>query len=168
MKRIIALVLAVLMLTVLLCACGEKQKATTITTKVAAEYDDGYAKSYANSITKDDDGNTVYEFSEEQYDDYRHEHNNVLSADIQKDLAAAHDTSYGEYAYINEDKQAVIVGVHEGKYNEEESKEEAKSLAEYGFKYFQNLQTPVNTIKVIYANANDQSQEFGSFEFTAE
>ena len=165
MKRFIAIVLAALMLTALLCACGKEK---TVTTKVAAEYDDGYAQSFADSSTKDADGDTVYEFKESQYDKYRQEHNNVLSADMQKDLAAAHDASYGEFVYINEDKQAVIVGIHEGKFNEEEAKKEAEALAEYGFKYFQSLQTPVSTIKVIYANANDQSQEFGTFEFTAE
>lgn len=165
MKRIIAIVLAALVLTALLCACGNQQK--TVTTKVAAEYDDGYAKTFAESTTKDEDGNTVYEFKEEQYDKYRQEHNNVLSADMSKDLAEAHDSSYGEFVYINEDKQAVIVGIHEGKFKEDEAKKEAEELAAYGFKYFQSLQTPVDTIKVIYANANDQSQEFGSFEFTA-
>ena len=138
MKRIIAIVLTALVLTALLCACGQKN--AVVTTSVA----------------------------EKKYDDYRHDHNNVLSSDMSKEVAKTHGSDYGEYVYINEDKQAVIVGVHTEKYKEDEAKAEAPDLAEYGFKYFQNLQNPVNTIKVIYANANNQSEELGVFEFTAE
>ena len=166
MKRIIAIFLAALMLTAMLCACGQNTK--TVTTSVAEKYDDGYAKSFADTSSKGDDGKTVYEFKEDKYDDYRQEHNNVLSSDMTKDLVKAHGSEYGEFVYINEDKQAVIVGVHTDQYKEDDAKAEAPALAEYGFKYFQNLQTPVNTIKVIYANANNQSEELGVFEFTAE
>ncbi len=166
MKRIIAIVLTALVLTALLCACGQKN--AVVTTSVAEKYDDGYAKAFADSSSQSEDGKTVYQFNEEKYEDYRHDHNNVLSSDMSKQVAKTHGSDYGEYVYINEDKQAVIVGVHTEKYKEDEAKAEAPELAEYGFKYFQNLQNPVNTIKVIYANANNQSEELGVFEFTAE
>lgn len=167
MKRFFALALAVVMICTFLCACGGKTESSVKTT-VSEKYDDGYAASYASSTSKDENGNTVYEFSDEQYESYLKSHKNTLGSDIQKDLAAHHEADYGEYAYINVEKQAVIVGVHQGKYNEEDAKEESKSIAEYGFKYFQNLQTPVDTIHVIYCDANDQEVIFGSFDYTAE
>ena len=167
MKRIFALVLAVALIGALLCACGGKSGGS-VTTSVSSKYDDGYASKYASSTSTDENGNTVYEFTDEQYDSYLTNHKNSLGADIQKDIAEQHDETYGEYAYINDEKTAVIVGVHEDEYSEETAKKEAPIAAEYGFKYFQNLQTPVNSIKVIYCDANDQNKIFGTFEFTAE
>ena len=166
MKRLFALVPVVAMICALLCACGSSQSA--VKTSVSSKYDDGYASSYASSTSTDENGNAVYEFTGDQYDSYRENHRNSLGADIQKDIADAHEESYGEYAYINEEKNAVIVGIHEGEYDEKTAKEESASIAEYGFKYFQNLETPVDTIKVIYCNANDQNAIFGTFEYTAE
>ena len=171
MKRLFALILAAAMIAALLCACGgnnNDKSGGTVTTTVSTKYDDGYAKQFAESSKTDENGNTTYEFSGDKYKSYTQSHNNTISKNIQKDIAANHDKKYGEYVYINEDKQAVIVGVHTEKYKEDEAKAEAPDLAEYGFKYFQNLQNPVNTIKVIYANANNQSEELGVFEFTAE
>lgn len=166
MKRIIAIALVALMLAATLCACGAKKEQATVTTKVAAEYDDGYAKTFAESSSKDSDGNTVYEFNESQYEDYTKEHNNVLSGDMSKELVKEHGSEYGEFVYINEEKKAVIVGIHKDQYDEKVAKEESESLAQYGFKYFQNLKTPVDSIRVIYANANNQNEEFGSFDFS--
>ncbi|MCR5690469.1 MAG: hypothetical protein K6G71_09495 [Clostridiales bacterium] len=166
MKRLFALILAVAALAALLCACGESK--STVTTTVNSKYDDGYAKPYASNTKLDENGNTVYEFTEDQYKDYTQDHNNSLSKDMQKDVAAKHKDAYGEFIYINEDKKAVIVGIHEKEYKEKTAQEEAKLISEYGFKYFQNLQTPVNTISVIFCNANNQAEEYGRFEFTAE
>ena len=47
-------------------------------------------------------------------------------------------------------------------------KTESAAAAEYGFKYFQSLQTPVSTIHVIYCDANNQDTVFGTFDYTAE
>ena len=164
MKRLFALLLTAAVFCALLCACGKKN----VTTAVSSKYDDGYAARYASSSSKDDNGNTVYEFSGDQYEDYLTNHKNTLGAEIQKDISEQHEEKYGEYAYINEEKQAVIIGVHQEEYNEETAKKEAASAAEYGFKYFQNLQSPVSSIKVIYCNANNQEEVYGSFDFTAE
>ncbi len=164
MKRFFALALAVAVICSLLCACGKK----TVTTAVSSKYDDGYASKFASSSSKDDSGNTVYEFSGDQYENYLKNHKNTLGADIQKDLSDQHDGKYGEFAYINEEKQAVVIGVHPEEYNEESAKKESASAAEYGFKYFQSLQAPVSSIKVIYCNANNQSEIYGTFDYTAE
>ena len=165
MKRFIALALAVLMIGVFLCACGGS---SGVKTTVSEKYDDGYAANYASSTSKDENGNVVYEFSGDQYDSYVKDHKNALGADIQDEIASQHKEAYGEFAYINEEKQAVIVGVHQDEYDEETAKADAEAAAEYGFKYFQNLQTPVNTIHVIYCDANNQDVVFGSFDYTAE
>ncbi|MBQ3329697.1 MAG: hypothetical protein IJG87_00795 [Ruminococcus sp.] len=165
MKRFFALALAVLVIGAFLCACGESQG---VKTTVSEKYDDGYAASYASSTSKDDNGNVVYEFSGDQYNSYVKDHKNTLGADIQEDIAAQHKEAYGEFAYINEEKQAVIIGVHQEEYDEETAKTESASAAEYGFKYFQNLQNPVDTIHVIYCDANNQDVIFGSFDYTAE
>ena len=169
MKRFIAITLAVLMLAALLCACGENNSkgGATVTTTVEAKYDDGYAKRYASSTSTDDNGNTVYEFEADKYDTFRESHNNTLSKDMQHEVAEKRSQDYGEYIYIKEEKNAVIVGAHKDKYVEKEAEEDAAMLAEYGFRYFQNLQKPVDTIQVIYCNANDQNEIFGTFEFTA-
>lgn len=169
MKRLFALALAVVMIGAFLCACGNKNKTEgNVSTNVQTKYDDGYAAKYASSTSKDDNGNVVYEFSGEQYKSYLNDHKNSLGADIQQDLAAQHDGKYGEYAYINDEKQAVIIGVHTEEYNEETAKTESAAAAQYGFKYFQSLQTPVNTIHVIYCDANNQDTVFGTFDYTAE
>ena len=169
MKRLFAIILAAAMLAAVLCACGKKQDTTggTVTTTVTAKYDDGYAKQYASSSTADQSGNIIYQFSGDKYDSYKSSHNNTLSKNIQQEIAKKHEKNYGEYVYINEEKKAVIVGIHEKEYDEKIAKEEAAIASEYSFRYFQNLQTPVDTINVIYCNANNQDEVYGSFAFTA-
>ena len=171
MKKIFAIILALALITVLFCACGNNNNSATgnkVTTTVEAKYDDGYATKYASSSSTNNEGNKVYEFTEEQYKSYQENHKNSVASDIQNVYVSKHDKNYGEYVYINEEKKAVLVGIHEGEYDEATAKEEAKAAADYGFKYFQSLQNPISTIKVIYCNAGDQSKEYGSFEFTAE
>lgn len=170
MKRSIALLLAVLTIAAFLCACG---KSGDVKTTVNSKYDDGFADSYAKSTSTDNDGNKVYEFTNDQYQEYTKKHKNSLGSDIQKELADLHkstddEASYGEFAYINDEKQAVIVGVHTEEYDEAAAKEESAMAAEYGFKYFQNLEKPVDTIKVLYVDCNNQDTIFGTFEYTAE
>ena len=169
MKRIFAFILAVLMITAVLCACG---KSGEVKTTVPSKYDDGYASSYAKSTSNDGD-KKVYEFTDDQYKQYTNNHKNSLGADIQKEIGAMHESSgdqkskYGEYAYINEEKKAVIVGVHTDQYDEATAKKESEIAAEYGFKYFQNIKDPVDKISVIYCDANNQDTVFGTFEYTA-
>ena len=170
MKRFLAIAASILLICALLCACGKDSVKTTVSSK----YDDGYAAKYASSTSKDSDGNTVYEFSSDEYQNYLNNHKNSLGADIQSDIADLHTSTndervpYGEFAYINDEKKAVIVGVHEEEYDEAVAKEESVIAAEYGFKYFQNLEKPVDSIKVIYCNCNNQEEVYGTFDFTAE
>ena len=91
MKRFFALALAIVMTCAFLCACGNKNEA--VKTTVSAKYDDGYAAKYATSTAKDDNGNTVYEFSGEKYNDYLNDHKNSLGSDIQKESTASTLTS---------------------------------------------------------------------------
>lgn len=167
MKRSIALALVIFTVAALLCACGNKSN-DTVTTTVSSKYDDGYASSYASSTKTDDSGNKVYEFSSDQYDTYLQNHKNTLGVEMQEEIAANHEEKYGEYAYINDEKKAVIVGIHEDEYDEATAKTESAAVAEYGFKYFQNLETPVSAIKVLYVDANDQEKIYGSFDYSAE
>lgn len=166
MKRILAIILAAVVIAALLCACGEK-KTETVTTSVNAGYDDGYASRFAQNVSKDDSGNTVYEFSQTQYDAYTHEHNNVVSRDIRDIIVEKHSKDYGEFVYINEEKKAVMIGIHQDEYDAETAQKEAPAAAEQGFRYFQNLKEPVDSIRVVYCDAGNQSVEFGSFEFSA-
>lgn len=169
MKRFIALALAVLMVAAFLCACGEEGSSSEpVTTTVNAKYDDGAAKNYAKSTTTDENGNTVYEFEAGKYEEFIQDYQNQLGGEISADIASGHEEPYGQYAYVNPEKKAVIVGLNEGDYDEATAKAEAEKAAEYGFKYFQNLKEPVNTISVIFCNANNQDEVYGSFEFTAE
>jgi len=182
MKRFFALILAVLMIAALFCACGEKTKtdsgsgdnstvseaAEEVKTTVDAKYDKGFAEQYAKSVTTDDSGNKVYEFDGEAYKNYTHDYNNTISAEITNDVAENHDVSFGQYCYINEERQAVIIGVNPGKYDAASAEKEASSIAQSAFPYFQGLAEPVDTIKVLYTNANDQNEVYGEFEFAVE
>lgn len=175
MKRIITVLIAVLMIGVVLCSCGKKdEKAKNVTTTVPAKYDDGYAEKYADSFSTDDDGNVVYKFSGDKYDEYLKSHKNTLGKEVQGELKMSHTgtddeaAKYGEYAYIKDDANAVIIGVHKKEYDKKVAEKESAIAAEYGFKYFQNLEKPVDTITVIYCDANNQDTVFGEFEYTAD
>lgn len=184
MKRIIALVLAVLMIGAVLCACGEKTKSDSkadsktsdsssdkaatneiVTAKVDPKYDEGFAEKYAKSVTTDENGEKVYDFDEQSYENYIYDYNNVISSKVTDDVLADHGTDFGQYTYINDEKQAVIIGVNPGKYDEASAKAEAKKYAEAAFPYFKGLKDPVDTVKVIYCNANNQEDVYGTFEF---
>lgn len=170
MKRLFAIILAVAMICALLCACGGNSGSANgkVTTTVNSKYDDGYANKYASSSSVNSDGNTVYEFTDSQYKSYQENHKNTVSSDIQSELVAKHDKSYGQYVFIDEDAKSVMVGLNEGDYDEATAADEAKIAADYGFKYFQSLQNPVQSIKVVFCNAGDRSKVYGSFDFTAE
>lgn len=163
MKRIFAVILAVLMIGALLAACGD----STVKATVAKKYDDGFAKAYADKATTNDDGDTVYEFTEEKYEEYLHDHKNSVDSEINDEVVANHSKDFGQYVYINTEKNAVVIGINPGEYDESYAKAEAPAYAETAFAYFQGLSTPVSTITVIYCNANDQDDIYGSFEFTA-
>ena len=184
MKRIIAITCVVVMIAAMLCACGNTKKSSdtsgkatqdstgtvgNVTTTVDSKYDDGFADTYAKSASTDDNGNKVYEFNGPRYDEFVVDHKNSLSGDLQKLYVEKHDKNYGQYVYINTEDKAVVVGLKDkSEYDEKAAEADAKDAAEYGFKFFQNLKEPVNTIKVVYCNASDQSEVYGSFEFTAE
>lgn len=180
MKRIVALILAVMMIAALFCACGEQKSdgdssassATEAPKKVTAvvdnKYDEGVAEKYAKSVTTDENGNKVYEFDNDSYKEYTRVYNNQVSSSIQSDVAKNHGTDYGQYCYINNDKKAVIVGVNPGKYDEASAKKEAESLAKQAFPYFKGLEEAVDTVSVIYCNANNQDEVYGKFDFPIE
>ena len=175
MKRVIALTLAVMMIASLFCACGEKKKSDSateapkdVTTTVEAKYDQGFAEKYAKSVTTDESGNKTYEFDSDAYKSYTHDYNNNVSAKLTNDLVKIHETSYGQFCYINDEKKAVVVGLNPGQYDEAVASKEAAALAKSAFPYFLGLEQPVKTINVIYCNANNQDEVYGSFEFTAE
>lgn len=167
MKRFFAIALVIVTIAALLCACGNKTNGN-VQTKVSSKYDDNYAGSYASSVKTDENGNKVYEFSSSQYDTYTQNHKNSLGVELQDEIAKNHEDKFGEYAYINDEKKAVIIGIHEDEYDEASAKTESAAAAEYGFKYFQNLQTPVDSIKVLYVDANDQNKIYGSFDYSVE
>ncbi len=164
MKRSLTVLTAVMLLAVLLCACGKKN----ITTSVAPAYDDGVAADYAEKVATDENGNQTYEFTPDQYEEYTRVHNNTISADMEQEVAGKHDEPYGEYIYINEEKQAVYVGIHADEYDPDTAQAEAASLADQAWKYFKSIENPVSKISVIYCNAGDQSEEYARFDFTAE
>lgn len=188
MKRIIALVLAVLMIGAVLCACGEKTKTdangsnTTsgsksgdgskavdpteiVTAKVDPKYDEGFAEKYAKSVTTDENGEKVYDFEEQAYENYLYDYNNKISSQVTDDVLEDFGKDYGQYTYINDEKQAVIIGVNPGKYDEKTAAAAAEKFAQQAFPYFQGLTEPVSTVKVIFCNANNQEDVYGTFEF---
>lgn len=173
MKRIFAILLAVCMLAALLCACGDDEKKSgtdTVTTTVKAQYADDVAGKYAKAATVDEAGNEVYEFTEEQYQRYTKAHDNTLEAELMTFVAGNHPDGFGPFVSIDQEKQAVLIGTFEGMYDAKIAEKEAPEVAKYGFRFFQNLQAPVDTIRVVYIDANDPTHntEYASFEFTAE
>lgn len=181
MKRIVALTLAVLMIAALFCACGEQKsedgnsssaaesnKVEKVTAVVDSKYDEGVAEKYAKSVTTDENGNKVYEFDDESYKEYTRSYNNQESAAIQKEVAAKFGSDFGNYAYINNDKKAVVIGVTPGKYDKETAEKEAEGIAKMSYSYFKSLQDPVDAVSVIYCNENNQDEVYGKFDFTIE
>ncbi len=186
MKRILALTLSVLMIAALFCACGGKTKtesaagdkkdaaeATTavaekVVTTIDAKDDSGFAEKYAKSVTTDENGYKVYEFDGNAYENYTRDYNNTISNQMTSELSKAHDNTYGQFCYINDEKKAVVVGLNPGQYDEKVASKEAATLAKDAFPYFKGLAEKVDTISVIYCNANDQSDVYGSFDFNVE
>ena len=170
MKRIIALILAVLMIGAVLAACGDsKDENRTVKTSVSQKYDDGYAKNYVDSdkIKTDNDGNTTYEFTGKKYDEYVTDHSNVVSGEISSVIKNDMGEDFGQYSYVSVEKKAVIIGVNPGKYDAAKAEAAAGSYAESAFKVFMALENPVSTIKVLYVNANNQDEVYGTFEKSA-
>ena len=168
MKRIIALVLAVLMIGAVLVACGDsKDENRTVKVSVSQKYDDGYAKQYADSVSKDDDGNTSYEFTGKKYDEYVTDHANDVTKEVTKDVREDMGADFGQWTQIRPAEKAVVIGVNPGKYDEAKAKAAASSYAETAFKVFMSLEEPVSTITVKYVNCNNQDEVYGSFDFSA-
>ena len=181
MKRIVALTLAVLMVAALFCACGEKKSEDTASSSassaeepkevkavVDSKYDNGFAEKYAKSVTTDEDGNKVYEFDNQSYKEYTRNYNNQISASITTEVVKNHDSKFGQYCYLNDDKKAVIVCVNPGMYDEASASKEAEGLAQMSFSYFKGLEDSIDTVSVIYCNANDQEEVYGKFDFPIE
>lgn len=169
MKRIIAMLMAVLMISAVLVACGDsKETKSTVTTTVSKQYDDGYAKNYANKVSDDDKGNTVYEFTGEKYEEFVTEYAKKIGNEISSEAAKVQGEDFGQYAYVKTSEKSVIIGVNPGKYEAAAAEAAAAEYAKLGFKVFQNLEEPVSTIKVVYCNAGDQSEIYGTFEITAD
>ena len=89
MKRFFGLILAVLMITAVLCACG---KSGEVKTTVPSKYDDGYADKYAKSTSTDGD-KKVYQFTDDQYKEYTNNNQNALGKDLQQKNDALHESS---------------------------------------------------------------------------
>ena len=174
MKRIIALILAVLMTAALFCACGEKKTddaaegSSSVKAVVDSKYDEGVAEKFAKSVTTDENGNKVYEFDAESYKEYTRNYNNQASAEITNEVLKNHGEKYGQYCYINEEKKAVIVGVNPGEYDEASASKEAETLAKDSYSFFMGLENPITEISVQYVNANNQDEVYGKFDFTIE
>ncbi len=152
-------------------AASVSESGDMITVISPARYDDGFAAQYASSMSRNTDGDAVYSFTAERYSEYTKQHLNALSKDLVKAINDRHKSDpkpYGEYAYINNEKNAIIIGVYSDTYDGAKAKEEAAVAAEYGFKYFQNLHDPVDTIQVLYVEPNDMDNIIGSFSCVAE
>lgn len=171
MKRIIALLLVVLMIGAVLAACGESSKtedvAGAVKTTVSKDYDDGYAKNFANKTTTGNDGNTTYEFESKKYDEYVTNHVNVVSSEITADVKEDFGSDYLQFAFVNVDKKALIIGVNPGKYDAAKAEACAPAYAEKAFQVFLSLEEPITSISVIYCSANDQQEVYGTFDFNA-
>lgn len=149
MKKIVAIVLVVLCIGALLCACGDGP----VKTSVNPGYDDGFAKSYANDYSTDKDGNIQYQFSKEKYDKFIRDYNDKVRtecADILGEKSA-------QYQYLSDDGKEYNVGIipeHYQEIGEEVAKKQAEAMGQILLKYSQSTEKPVDTIKVTFKNAN--------------
>lgn len=170
MKRIVALILAVLMIGAVLAACGEgdqKDADRTVKTVISQKYDDGAAEKYADKVSKDDAGNTTYEFTGKKYEEYVEDHAKIVSSEISTKVAEEQGVDFGQYSLIKPEEGTVLIGVNAGKYDAAKAEAAADIYAQSAFKVFQGLEKPLSTIKVVYCNANNQREIYGSFEVTA-
>lgn len=169
MKRIVALILAVLMIGAVLAACGDnKDSNRTVKTTVSQKYDDGVAKKFADKVSTDDAGNTTYEFTGKKYEEYVEDHAKSVSGEISSEVAKEQGADFGQYSLIKPEEGTVLIGVNPGKYNAAEAQAAASVYAQSAFKVFQGMENPVSTIKVVYCNANDQKEIYGTFEVSAQ
>lgn len=161
MKRLFAIILAVLMISALFAACGSSK---TVTTVVSKDYDDGYAKDYADKVSTDDKGNTTYEFKDDKYDEYVSDHSNIVSREISSDVREDMGEDFGQFSQVRPEENSVVIGVNPGKYNPERAEALAATYAKSAFKVFQSLENPVSVIKIVFLNANNQNEIYGTFE----
>lgn len=139
----------------------------TVRVTVSQLYDDGLAKNYAKSVSTDLAGNTVYEFTEEKYEDFVFEHAKRVGNEIISKAAEiwGPDCQYSyQYVYIKTNENSVIIGVNLGEYNADAAQDAVPRVAEIAFKFFKSVEQPPEEIRIIYCNANDQSDVFGTFE----
>lgn len=155
MKRIFALLLAVLMVATVLCACGEQK---SVKTTVDSKYVDDFAKSYADKVETDADGKTSYEFSKDNYDRFLSDFN----GEVRKEAGEIIKT-YGQYTFLSKDGKTFEVGIMpEGyeKATEAELKAEAENAGKAILKYQMNTENPEGKLTVVYKNCNTGEEYF--------
>lgn len=162
MKKLLALVVAVLLASLVLTSCGGNVKTT-----VDSKYDDGFAKKYASSVTQDSNGNNVYAFSDdEQYKSFLSDYNVELSDGTHKELGYTN----AQYVFISKDGTEMEVGVEPGHVEElglDGAKKEAEKIGKENLKYNMNTQNPTGKISVKYKDAYS-GEDYFTIEVTAD
>lgn len=158
MKRFLSIAVVVLMIAAVFSACGRPN----VTTTVDAKYVDDFAKGYASDIKTDDDGNTTYEFTADQYDKYMNDYRSAVKDEYVKDIKTP-----GQYSYISEDAQSLIIGVDPDSYDEETCRAEAEQAGKAAMKVNMNSKNPSGKIAVTVENANT-AEDYFTIEVTAD
>lgn len=151
MRKIFAIVAAVLLIAAVLCGCGNK----TVTTSVDAKYVDDFAKNYASDVKADDNGNVSYEFTPEKYEEFISDYNRVVRDESLEDLNTGH-----QYVYLSQDGAELSVGVKPDEYDEDTCRAEAEQMGKDVMKYNMNVENPTGKISVTFENANTGDEYF--------
>lgn len=161
MKKIIPMILVIIAAAVLLTACGK------VKTTVSSEWDDGFAKSYAEDVKTDSNGKTTYEFSEDQYKEFAINYRRDVRTQAVEDVLGNEN---GQYTALSDDGTEFKVGIN-GDYVQkvgiDQCKKEAEEAGKIIMKYNMNTKNPTGKLKVIYIDANT-GEEYFTIEVTAE
>ena len=179
MKRILAFILAVMMISVALVGCGDDKekkrssnKETTdpkdvgkIVTYVDMEYSDGFADNYADSCEVDYENGTVkYRFEDEAYERFLEDYHEVVKEEAREKIECEHEYTHFNMHDSSDDKNyGIMVGISEevyDEYGEEALKAQAKEVGKVAIKYQMNTENPATSIPITYRNVHTAEKYF--------
>lgn len=163
MKKALAFVLALAMITVVFSGCNSKRESDSekddlITVVVDKEYVDDFALDYVQSSWENKDGSVVYKFEPGEYEGFLVEYHMAVTEEC-KALIETPCQSTHFNLNVPEIKIGIEDGVYE-EYGESVLMDEAQKIGEHAMKYQMNTQEPIATVSVIYRNADSGNVYF--------
>lgn len=163
MKKALAFVLALAMITVVFSGCNSKRESDSekddlITVVVDKEYVDDFALDYVQSSWENKDGSVVYKFEPGEYEEFLVEYHMVVTEECKALIETPCQSTY-----FNLNVPEIKIGIEDGVYEEFGElalRAEAVKIGKTALKYQMNTKDPIDTISVTYRNANSSKVYF--------